>query len=221
MVRQLFVGLVTEGDTDRRFLESVLRKTFESIAFECPGEIEIEVNTIKITKSKFAQDVVTASKVGVERYGIMVLCVHADADSQDDYLAFRDRIEPAQRLVMESPDDTLCKIIIAVVPVYMTESWLLVDRELLKREIGTTLTDVELGIHRDPESIADPKQIISDAIRIARGNIVRRRRSDLTISDLYLPMGQKVSMDKLEALASYLKFQEAVRNAFRQLNYLH
>ena len=100
----------------------------------------------------------------------------------------------------------------------MMESWMLEDKDLLKNEIGTTKTDNELGINRSPESITDPKAVIEEAIRIARQEITRRRRKELRISDLYLPVGQKVSIDKLKELPSYRRFQEDIRQAYRELH---
>lgn len=221
MTRQIFVGLVTEGTTDERFLESIVRKTFEDIAFECQGDFEIELTIVKVLKYRFVNDVMTAAKIGVQNYGIMVLCVHADADNDSDERAFNDRINPAIRAVLNSHDHDLCKLIVALVPVQMTESWMLADISLLKAEIGTNLSDFDLGLHRNPESIADPKHAITEAIRLCRANMRRRRRQDLTISDLYLPLGQKINLRRLEGLPSYTKFRTAVRQAFVDLNYLH
>ena len=102
----------------------------------------------------------------------------------------------------------------------MTEAWMLSHKDLLKDEIGTGKSDAELGIHKSPEVYADPKQAIETAIRKARQDLTMRRRHKLTIAELYLPIGQKVSLNKLENLPSYQKFKEAVRIAFRQLGYL-
>jgi len=41
MIKQVIIGLATEGNTDTRFLESVVRRTFEDVAFECSEPIEI------------------------------------------------------------------------------------------------------------------------------------------------------------------------------------
>lgn len=110
---------------------------------------------------------------------------------------------------------------VAIIPIQETEAWLLADKELLKQEIGTNKTDNELGINRQPEEIANPKEVIETAIRIARADMTRRRRSQLTITDLYLPIGQSVDLEKLELLSSYRDFKNNIREAFIQLNLLH
>jgi len=122
--------------------------------------------------------------------------------------------------VENTQGERLCKNLVAIVPVQMTEAWMLSDKALLKAEIGTSINNRDLGIDRSPEAYADPKQAIKTAIRRARQGLTRRRRRDLTIAELYSPVGQKISLDALEGLASYQKFKKAVKGAFRKMNYL-
>ena len=98
---------------------------------------------------------------------------------------------------------------------------MLADKQLLKDEIGTNKTDSELKISRNPETIANPKEVIETAIKIARQNVTRKRRKDLSIADLYSAIGQKIDLDKLENLYSYQDFKDNVRKIFRKLNLLH
>ena len=100
----------------------------------------------------------------------------------------------------------------------MMESWMLADKALLKNEIGTTKTDNELKIDRAPETIADPKAVIEEAIRIAQQEKTKRKRRELNISDIYFAMGQKITIKKLEQLQSYKHFQDDIRNAYRELH---
>ena len=116
-------------------------------------------------------------------------------------------------------NDDYCKILTPVIPVRMMEAWMLADKELLKSEIGTTKSDNDLKINRDPETIADPKAVIEEAIRIAQSDLPKRRQR-LTISDLYAIIGDKISINKLLSLDSYQKFQDEVRATYRTLNYM-
>jgi len=36
---QIFAGLFTEGNTDIRFLQSIIQKTLEAVAFDCSGQL--------------------------------------------------------------------------------------------------------------------------------------------------------------------------------------
>ena len=97
---------------------------------------------------------------------------------------------------------------------------MLADKELLKEEIGTNLSNTDLGINRSAETIADPKKIIEDALIIAQQDLPKRRNK-IIIDDLYQQIGQKVHIDKLRFLDSFNKFELSVKSAFVSLNYLH
>ncbi len=220
-MRQIFVGLITEGSTDNRFLESVAKRSFEEIGFDCNGDVEIFVKPLSISKSNlgFVDYVRNASKHGVDEFGISALCVHTDADDIDDTNAYKYKIFPAKELLKDLDNFEYCTLLIPLVPVRMIEAWMLADKELLKKEIGTTKSDVELGINRFPEQIRDPKAIIENAIRISMEHLPRRRRS-LNIGELYQPLGQKISLEELDKLDSYKKFKEEIRQTYRDLNYM-
>jgi hypothetical protein len=219
-MRQVIIGFTAEGSTDVRFLESIIQRSFEDTAFECSGQIEIlPVQFIEKRGDNFIRMVENCAR-HAEELGVMVLCVHADSDSPTDSGTFNTKINPSFLAVSSLENEPVCKNLVAIVPVQMVEAWMLSDTELLKEEIGTTKRDNELGIHKFPETYADPKNAIKNAIRIARQGFARRHRHDLNISELYLPVGQKVDLNKLDILPSYQKFKEAIRESFRKLNYL-
>lgn len=220
----LLTGLFTEGTTDIRFLECVVKTTLENLAMECSGYIETELQIISIEKSglSFNEQILKAAQKSKNDFGVLVLFVHTDSDNKDDSDVFNNKIFPAIELIKQKEEDAVCKKIVAIVPVQMTESWMLADKELLKNEIGIKGTDIELGIHRDPEEIADPKAVIESIIRISKENQVKRRRNKgITIADLYQIVGQKTDISKLEKLPSYLKFKNSLIEILRELNFYH
>ena len=224
MTKLIFAGLFTEGSTDVRFLESIVRKALEDVAFECQGQIETEVKTIEINKTGlgFVEQVLLASKKGIDDYGIMFLCVHTDSDDDTDRRVMESKIIPALNSLNNQNESEYCKILVSVIPVYMTEAWMLADKDLLKNEIGTELSNIDLGIHAMPESITKPKEAIINAIRIVQSDLTRRKRNrGLDISELYQIIGQKLELSQLENLESYRKFKESLKRAFRELGFLH
>lgn len=220
MSKQIIIGLITEGPTDIRFLESIVRRTFEDIAFECTQDIDIFVHTLRTPKTgSFVDYTINASNDGIESYGIMTLAVHTDADRDTYEERINNKIIPAQNALNELNND-YCKLLTPIIPVRMIEAWMLADKELLKTEIGTTKSDSDLGINRDPETIANPKHTIEEAIRMATDYLPKRRRK-LSISELYAIIGDTISIQELKKLDSYRKFQDSVRNTYRALNYMH
>lgn len=221
---QLFVGLFTEGTTDDRFLQSIVQRTLEDIAFnEGRGQFEIEVNVINIDKTdkKFVNLVLEASKKGVEEFGMMLFCIHRDADDTSSEKTLINLINPAIKILEEQEGNDFCKDVIPIIPIQETEAWMLADKELLKIQIGASeKSNSELGIERPPEKMANPKEKIEEAIRISRRHLVKRRRKSLAIKDLYLPIGQSLDLEKMIQLSSFRQFKEDVRIAFRVLNIL-
>jgi hypothetical protein len=216
----VFAGLFTEGTTDIRFLDSIVKKTLDSIAFECSGQIETELIGIKIDKTGlgFTDQVLRASEKAFDSYGISILFVHTDADDNSDKIIFETKINPAQGKIELLPNRTM----VPIVPVYMTESWMLADKDLLRDELGTSCSIGELHLTKYPEEMTDPKEAIENAIRISKENQTKRKRNQgLVIEDLYQIIGQKVELERLDKLPSYLKFKNNLKQAFRDLNLLH
>lgn len=219
----ILAGLFTEGTTDVRFLSSVVERTLEDVAFDCTGDIETKVEIITINKIglNFNQQVIEASKSAFDKFGILLFFVHTDSDSPSDELIFQTKIIPAQKILLEQ-DDSYCKNLVAIVPIQMTESWMIADKKLLKEEIGIEKTDAELEIHLNPELIGNPKDVIENIIRISKEDLTKRKRNKgLLISDLYQIIGQKIELTELEKLPSYLKFKNSLTNKLRELNYYH
>lgn len=224
MANFILAGLFTEGTTDIRFLESIVKKTLVDVAFECDGEIETELEIININKTdlSFNQQALEASKKAKLDLGVLILFVHTDADGISDETIFRTKIIPAKSFLNEQDDNLVCKNIVAIVPIQMTESWMLADKELLKSEIGIEGTDFDLGIHKSPEETTDPKAVIEKVIQFSKENQTKRKRNKgLLISDLYQIIGQKVELSELEKLSSYNKFKSNLREMFKELNFIH
>ena len=212
-------GFYTEGTTDDRFLHSIIKRTFEAIALECIPETEVyDPEVVPAPAAAFAAAIVAASRAAAAQ-GLRVLCVHADADARTDEDVFSHKIRPA-RTALEAAQLPDSPALVAIVPIHMSEAWILADKELLKAEMGSTATNHDLGLDRPPEAYADPKAAIEEAIRRAFEHRPRRHRQQVSLRELYLPIGQKISLQKLASLPSYEKFRADVQHAFRQLNYL-
>lgn len=216
----LTIGYIGEGTTDKRFLGNIIKRTFEKLAFQCQGQIEVyDPQFFEVLKIPFAEQSLEAAK---SSRWLNVLCIHADSDGPSDDDAFRFKITPAIQKIIECEIE-VCRNIVAIVPVHMTESWMLADVDLLLEEIGTDKSVEELELPnrvRNIERITNPKATIEKAINIAFADQPSRRRRGLTISELYAPLSQMISLDKLEMLSSYQKFHKCAENALKELNYL-
>ncbi|OAD19298.1 hypothetical protein THIOM_005076 [Candidatus Thiomargarita nelsonii] len=216
----LVIGLYTEGETDERFLLNLIPRTLERIIEERDGSLDVfPLFPIKVPKIGDRAKEIKLAAQSAEGYAILI--VHSDADAETDERAFNERIKPCFDLVTNA-DEPLCKDLVAIIPVQMTEAWMLADISPLKEQLGSDKTREELSVMfplKYLEKMADPKSKIHEIIRMAFKNLPARRRK-VNIGSLYSPLGQQVNLDILEQLPSYLKFKENLTEALIRLNYL-
>ena len=215
----LTIAYAGEGGTDEKFLANIILRTFEDVVIETKNYIEIHDPVYIDKKGESAIDKIMY--VAERAEGFHVLCFHADADDENDKKAFEERINPGFSVV-EKSEKAVCKNLVAIVPVHMTEAWILADFDAFKDEIGTEKTNNELGLPikiSQIEKLTNPKEIINDAIKIAFENYSSRRNIP-RIGEIYIPLSQRIRIDSLKNLPSYLKFRDAVKNALIKLNYI-
>ncbi|WP_343700610.1 DUF4276 family protein [Chitinophaga sp.] len=216
----LTVAFSGEGTSDERFMVGIVQRTFEALAVECETDIEVFPTTYFPPPHlgdvrKNYEDLARKAFAS----GIQILCIHADADGETDENVLKYKFAPALEQINKIGNDKICKNLVEVIPVHMTEAWMLADKDILKEEIGTTKPNQTLGLARDPETIADPKGVIIEALRVAQAEYPVKRKK-IGIGALYQPLGQKISLTRLDALSSYSKFKEKARAALVRLNYL-
>jgi hypothetical protein len=215
----LRVGLVVDGPTDQRFLPPVVQRTYEALVFDCPGQIEVfDVETIEPTGDGFVAQVLDAAKQAYTK-GFDVLVVHTDAEASTDQAAFDHKFTPA-REALAAATENLCRIMVPLVTVRMVEAWMLADVDLLREEIGTHKSREALDLTRPPEAYADPKHQIEAAIRLAHAQRRRRQRDQVSIAELYQPIGQQIDLVRLRPLPSYVAFEQAARQSLVERGFL-
>lgn len=101
-----------------------------------------------------------------------LLFVHRDAESQGAQARF-DEIANAMDGVADAPRW------VGVVPVRMTEAWLILDEGAIRRAVGRPngRTPLDLPTPREAERRADPKDILANALLAASEATGRRRRN--------------------------------------------
>jgi len=219
---QIFVGLMAEGKTDYRFLKPIVEKVLTEIAFECKGQIDVDVKIINSDKgASFIEFVSNASTKGHQELGITMLIIHVDADDTTADATYDNKINPAISYLSEQSEETHCKYIAPLVPVQEVESWMLADKQILIKQIGTKKSEVELNINGHPESFTDPKSRIEEAIRIGRSEMPKKLRDALQISDLYSYLGQYIRIDNLRSFDSFKDFEHNIRQVLKELNILN
>ena len=221
MAIQLLIGYIGEGNTDERFIPELINKVFCELAVECHNDVMIEdVRSIEKCGGSFEEVMLDAAKQSYE-LGLSILCVHSDADSPKISTTIENKFDPFLHALSLCKDTTHCKNIVKIIPIQETEAWMLADKKLFKEKINAKgRTDNDLGINKQPELFSDPKGTIEEAIRIAQSNRPKRRRRELSISDLYDELGRSISIERLQTIPSFCAFEESAKEALKSLGYI-
>lgn len=100
-----------------------------------------------------------------------LVIVHRDAEAQDPQARYDEVEHGVAAIRADLPA-------LPIVPVRMTEAWLLVDEAAIRRVAGRPQSAVPLGLPpvADAESVADPKELLQEALSRASGATGRRLR---------------------------------------------
>lgn len=218
---QLIMALCVEGTTDARFLDVIAERTaLQILTSQSRTVVEVlPIQRLHPSENEQAQRILAAAR---DASGYHLLLVHADADAYSPETARAERIQPGFALVQEAAkrNEAVCDRCVAIIPVQMTEAWLLADSDSLLQLIGTRESAENLGLRHTGhhiESIADPKAYVNSVLTNARMNMPRSRRKYVQLGSLYEPLARRISLDRLELLPSFLRFSADLTQSLREL----
>ena len=196
--------LVCEGSSDAP-LAFHIQRLFESCGYPRP---DFNVSS----EGRFLVDKIRSGFAMAPQYD--VLFIHRDADSAVADPRYREITEAVQRAGYDGPW-------VGIVPVRMTESWLLLDEAAIRNAAGNPNGRIRLDLPSpaEAERMADPKSALRSAI-IAGAEVQGRRRRTLTkrlpgMRDQLLenlPVG-----GPLEQLESWTRFRDDTLAALNQI----
>ncbi|WP_404443004.1 DUF4276 family protein [Microbacterium marinum] len=160
-------ALVHEGPSDSGLVAVLERMLIKAGFDEVYGEARQKVGSV--------EDSLTGMAKAQECY--QVVFVHRDADNAGR-AARQSEIESAAEAVNWT--DGEAPRVVPVIPITMTEAWLLLDEGAIRAVCGNARGDkpLELPKVREIENIADPKSVLFDALRAAAPNRGRRQITD-------------------------------------------
>jgi hypothetical protein len=212
----LVLALYPEGATDAKFLPVVIQRTAEMViaarSRSVVDVLEPFVIPVDSDKKSRAERILAAAQ---QTQGYHGLIVHADADSATRERALQERIQPGKDLVLANGLD---HCLIPLIPVRMTEAWMLADPQALLDVIGTNMSVTDLGLpaqSRLLESDTTPKRTLERVVQVAVG---QRRRRRIKLADLYAPLAQRINLEYLNELPAFQKFVQDLSDALVDLS---
>lgn len=217
----IVLSFIGEGSTDMRFLPNIAERLIEELLLAQDIRATIQWQHIEKIGDNSTDIILNAARQA--KY-CTTLIIHSDADSKKPDAAYEFRIKPGIEEVQKLADQEVCKNITIIIPIAETEAWMLVDKDLLKEEINTTLSNHDLGLNYSLsriEKITDPKKLLEDAINVHHQSLPKkRRRRAVTISELYEPISQQLDLSKLEVLDAFKLFKDNLIKALRNIGVL-
>lgn len=187
MTRQLAWSLITDGGTDR-VLEPVIRWAI--------GRLDPAVEVLEPDFRK--------RKGSIEEFltnyetGSMLIFVHRDAEGQS--LEHR----------LSEFDHVLEHRVVPIVPVRMTEAWLLIDAEAIALAAGAPSSVVTVPKLKALESLPNPKADLEKLLVDAAGPLTGRRLKKFngTIVDRRVDVASRIrDFSPLEEISGFRHFQ--------------
>ncbi|MFD3939016.1 hypothetical protein ACFWSF_29125 [Streptomyces sp. NPDC058611] len=213
--RPLQPGLLVEG-SDGPYLSSLVKRQLDRLIQECSGQtvevLQCEVSAVR-TNGK-PEDVLQAA--GELARDCDVVFVHGDEDAHAERLKLVAELERRREV-----STTREGVAVPLVPVLMTESWMLADRDALRRLVGNEVlkgypyaapAELEGRVAmKGGKDRLTPKQVWK-ALLGADGREVLSDGAELLVLH--------TDLDVLEQLPSYRKWCEDTVRALRTLHFL-
>ena len=194
MNRQLTYSIVADGGTDR-LLVPVIQWAIH--------RLDPHVELLEPTFRKRVGSVVDF--LSDYKTGDMLIFVHRDAENasiEDRLREFEDISRP--RLV-------------AVIPVRMSEAWILFDSTAIAKAASSPSRSVDVPKITELESIADPKGLLDRLLLEAAGRPTGRRRKMFTrsIAERRIGVATYISdFTPLENLTAFRRFQQSLERSY-------
>jgi hypothetical protein len=147
-------------------------------------------------------------RLGLELYPCDLLCVHRDAETQSRETRVAEILKAVQSARLTESTPAVC-----IVPVRMTEAWLLLDEAALRRASDNPSGRQPLDLPRisQIETLPDPKRRLHELLREASG-LHGRRRSKLSVANRTARVADLVDdFSPLRGLSAFRALEEEIR----------
>ncbi|MFN8345323.1 MAG: hypothetical protein U0X91_09975 [Spirosomataceae bacterium] len=171
-MKELRYTLISDGSSDKVLL-NVIQWLLDDLFPQLPflgtyGDLRI------LPHPPGASDVRNRIERAQEYYPFDILFYHRDAESVDEKIISQ-RIQEIHQEITEERK----KVIVCVVPIKMMETWLLIDREAIKKAAGNRNYNVpiELPSLQKLEKVQDPKALLHEILKQVSGRKSRNLKS--------------------------------------------
>jgi hypothetical protein len=194
-MKQLCIGIYSEGPTDWRFFSNLIPRCLEHVFIKHGVNIEIldPIELKKETKTTFLEEM---QRLEQDYSGLSAIFVHMDADGRTIDNTLEHKWNPWLEFCQNKTTW------IPVIPIKMLESWVLADVETLERVCVIPKADIlEIIGNKPAESITNPKDKKKVIVSMGKSN----KRLDIETV-----VAKRIQLEQLEKLPSFQYFLKSI-----------
>lgn len=190
MNRQLTWAIVADGGTDR-LLIPVIQWAIHRL------DPDVEILEPEFRKRRGTVE----ESIGACSSGAMIIFVHRDSEN----LSLQERLREFRNVTRPN--------VVPVVPVRMSEAWILFDGQAVAKAAGSRAADVAVPRTTEIESIGNPKERLDELLFLAAGTPAGRRGRNFrrSITQRRVSVAEYImDYSPLEDVPAFRTFQESL-----------
>jgi hypothetical protein len=221
---QVTLALYVEGSTDGNFLPQIIKRTTDIILAQ-HGRPDIEVPLPDCQWKKPANIAKRAEcilHIARKTAGYHALIIHSDGDDRGYEQTIAELFQPGKNHVLSaSIHENVCIDLVPLIPVRMTEAWMLADPDAICTVLGKKAEARALGIPTKAKLVEKelkPKATLEQIIQVAYPQ--QSRDWKRFKAKLYNQLGSEISLKRLSDVSSYQQFVEDMTATLQTLNFI-
>lgn len=193
--------LISDGSSDRALINIINYTLKQQFNIDFDGE-RAEIGLFSRQKVKSLEEKIA---VVIDYYEPSLIFIHRDAENQ----ALEKREEEIE-VALVCADKT--KQYAKIIPIRMTESWLLIDEKAIRKASGNPNGTMNLDIPniQKLETLSDSKKTLEEILKKASGLTGRRLRDLNTRQSIQIIPEYLEDFSPLEKISSYQHFKKEV-----------
>jgi Domain of unknown function (DUF4276) len=222
---QVKLSLYAEGSTDGKFLPQVIKRTAEAIlAQNDQHDIKVPLPDCLWEKpAKAVKRVECILHIARQTAEYDALIIHSDGDDRGYEQTVVELFQPGKnRVLSASMHENVCVDLVPLIPVRMTEAWMLADPDALCTVLDKKVNARTLGIPIKAKLVEkdfNPKTTLDHVIKCAYPSASKSQRQKFK-HELYKELGQEISLKRLSDVPSYQQFMEDLTSTLQMLNFI-
>jgi hypothetical protein len=196
MTVSIMFGFYGEGNTDYAFIKQLVERVIIDLVPDA------DVLPVLEYKSSAQKQIEKIADVAQQAQGLFFLVIHLDADGRNLSRALEERFDPARAAIEGNLQ--FIQHLVPVVPIKMSEAWMLVDFEAFRKVTHTKLSANALDFPEQPHMVEsiNSKSVFEAAVR----NCVKRR-TKLEPTLLHGPLAETINLELLRKVPAYQEFE--------------